>query len=251
MNMSTGYCGTNGGVADTGMACSRKAGARNFCVAAVAALLLASGAQAQTVLYSETFEGAHGWTLNVASGVNGADPNFWTVSDNEGGVSPPGCGVAVNGNKTLHVTESFNPSGGAAYDAGGLCGFLFCPESNMRAESPSMSTVGQNSVSLAFDYIANGDGLIDNASVLYNIGLGWVVLTPSLKSPVCGGGNGQWAHYEAQLPAEAGDQPSLKIAINWTNNDDGVGTDPSVAINNVQVFTPSINVFADGFEATP
>jgi hypothetical protein len=251
MNMSTVCCGTNGGVADLGMTGSRKAIIHSICAMALAALSLASGAQAQTVLYSEMFEGVHGWTLNVASGVNGADPNFWTVSDNEGGVSPPGCGVAANGDKTLHVTAVFNPTGGAAYDTGGLCGFLFCPQANMRAESPSMSTVGQNSVSLAFDYIANGDALIDNASVLYNIGLGWVVLTPSLKSPVCGSGTGQWTHYETQLPAEAGDQPSLKIAINWTNNDDGVGTDPSVAINNVQVFTPSINLFADGFEATP
>ncbi len=245
MKTGNGYSGSNVGVADAGEAVGRHV--RRI---ALGALLLVSGAQAQSVLYSETFEGAHNWTLNVSSGANGADPNFWTVSDNEGGVAPSGCGVAANGNKTLHVTSVFFPSGGANYDFGGLCGFLFCPQTSKRAESPTLSTVGHGSVTLAFDYIANGDGLNDNASVLYNIGLGWVVLTPSLKSPVCGGGTGQWTRYEAQLPAEAGDQPDLRIAINWTNNDDGVGTDPSIAINNVQVSTPSINLFADGFEET-
>ncbi|AVP99270.1 hypothetical protein C7S18_19795 [Ahniella affigens] len=215
---------------------------------AVATISAAASVHAQTVLYSETFEGQHGWTLNVPSGTNGSDPNFWLVSDNEAGLSPPACGTTSNGNKTLHVTSVFNPNAGAVYDTGGLCGILFCPQTNMRAESPAFTTVGSSAVSLSFDYIANGDALTDNASVLYNIGAGWVVVTPSLKSPLCGTGHGQWARFEALLPAEAGNQPNLRIGINWTNNDDGVGTDPSVAINNVQVIdSPSI-LFADSFE---
>ncbi len=118
-----------------------------------------------TVYYSQNFAGAHGWTLNVPTGVNGADNNFWVVNDNEGGVAPPGCGVASNGNNTLHITSVFCPTCGAAYDAGGLCGILFCPQTNMRAESPAISTIGGSNLNLEFDYISMGDALLDNASV--------------------------------------------------------------------------------------
>jgi len=186
-------------------------------------------------LYSQDFEGAHGWTLNVSTGVNGADPNFWTVSDAEGGVAAGGCGVASNGNKTLHITSVFFPTGGAAYDAGGLCGLLFCPQTSSRAESPVFATTNYTNTQLEFDYIANGDALIDNASVWYNDGSGWTLLTASIKSVICGGGQGQWTHYTMTLPASCNNNANVRVGINWVNNDDGVGTDPSVAINNVVV----------------
>lgn len=87
------------------------------------------------------------------------------VSDDEGGVLPPGCGVADNGNNTLYVTSVFCPTCGASYDAGGLCGILFCPQTNRRAESPVINCTGHSSITLAFNYISNGDGLPDNASL--------------------------------------------------------------------------------------
>ena len=203
------------------------------CVALLA--LATSAAHAQTVLYTQNFEGTHGWTLNTPTGAQGADPNFWKVSDNEGGVAPPGCAVMNNGNKTLHVTSVFNPAGGASYDAGGLCGFLFCPQADSRAESPAFSTVGATSVKLTFSYIANGDALFDNASVQYDAGAGWTDMTTSIKSPLCGGGQGQWTAYTAILPAAAANQPSVKIGLRWVNNDDGVGTNPSVAVDEIVV----------------
>lgn len=195
---------------------------------------VSSGAQVDTV-YFQDFQGTHGWTLNVSTGANGADPNFWTVNDNEGGATPTSCQVSNNGNKTLHITSEFNPVGGAAYDAGGLCGILFCPQTSSRAESPSFSTVGHFNNTLEFDFIANGDGLLDNASVWYNSGSGWTLLTASLKSPLCGNSNGQWSHYNVALPPSCDNNASVKIGINWINNDDGVGSDPSVAINDVLV----------------
>jgi hypothetical protein len=198
-------------------------------------MLLGLAANARAQVYSETFEGTHGWTLNVSTGTNGADNNFWTVSDNEGGVAPSGCGTASNGNKTLHVTSVFHPTGGASYDAGGLCGLLFCPQTNMRAESPAFSTVGFTNLTLTFDYIANGQGTVDNTSVLYNAGSGWTVLWSSLNSALCPSGVGQWTAASFALPADAENKASVQIGFNWTNNDDGLGADPSVAINNVQV----------------
>lgn len=181
-------------------------------------------------LYSQGFEGTHGWTLNTSTGVNDAYANTWAVSDDEGGVAAGGCGVATNGNKTLYITSILG--GGAAYFAGGGG---FDSGTNTRAESPSFSTTGHTGTTLEFDYIANGDALLDNASVYYNSGAGWQVLTASLKSTVCGSGQGMWTHYSISLPASCDNNASVKVAINWTNNNDGVGTDPSVAVNDVVV----------------
>ena len=189
---------------------------------------------APMTVYMEDFE-ASGWTLNVVTGTEGSDPNFWNVSDDEGGVAAGGCGVAGNGNNTLYVTSVFNPSGGASYDAGGLCGFLFCPQTSRRSESPSFSAAGYQNLTLEFDFISVGQGLTDNASVYYNGGSGWTLLTASIKSSTCGGGQGQWTHYSQALPASCNNAPSVQVAINWVNNDDGVGTDPSIAVNDVLV----------------
>ena len=189
-----------------------------------------------STLFSEDFEsGAVGWTLNVVTGAEGADPNFFQVDANEGGVAPPGCGVANNGDETLHITSVFNPAGGAAYDAGGLCGLLYCPQTNRRAESPAINTTGQSGLTLNFNFIANGQAGQDFATVWYNDGTGWYQLGTALSSPVCGSGQGQWTAYSSALPVSCNNIANLKIAIKWQNNDDGAGTDPSVAINNMTV----------------
>jgi hypothetical protein len=197
---------------------------------------------AQTTIYSENFEGIHSWTLNVPSGTNGADPNFFTVSDNEGGVLPLGCELSNNGNKTLHIASVFNPNGGAQYDAGGLCGILFCPQTNYRTESPSFSTIGLTNITVKFDFIGFGDGLSDNASFWYNAGSGWVLLEPSLKSVICLGGKGQWTNKNIILPVLAENNPNVKIGFNWTNDDDGVGTNPSFAVNNIIVSSSNLSI---------
>ncbi|MEM6269016.1 MAG: PKD domain-containing protein [Bacteroidota bacterium] len=193
------------------------------------------------ILYFEDFDGLVNWTLNVASGSNGADHNFWVVNDNEGGLPPPACGTANNGDSTLHITSVAFPNGGAAYDAGGLCGTLFCPETNMRAESPVISTVGYSSITLEFNFIANGDSIFDNASVVMNDGSGWTTVVPSLKSNVCLNLQGEWQNFSVVLPPSADNNPNLRVGFNWTNNDDGIGTDPSVSINNVQLRTAAAN----------
>jgi gliding motility-associated-like protein len=203
-------------------------------------LFVTSGciAQAQTVIYSETFDPAPGWTLNVPTGTNGADPNFWEIDADEGGVLPPGCGVA-GGNNTLHITSVFFPAGGASYDAGGLCGLLFCPETAARAESPNISTIGHTNLTLTFDYIAGGDPGIDEGTVWYNDGGGWTQLGGALFTPVCPSGQGQWTAYSMALPASCDNIANLQIGFNWVNNDDAVGTDPSIAINNIEITKPS------------
>jgi hypothetical protein len=86
-------------------------------------LLFNIKASAQVFWTEDWTTGGTGWTFNVSTGAEGADPNFFTVSDNEGGGiapnlgAPTSCGLASNGNNTLHVTSVFFPTGGAAYDA--------------------------------------------------------------------------------------------------------------------------------------
>jgi gliding motility-associated-like protein len=186
-------------------------------------------------LYFENFEGIHNWNLATSTGTNGTEPNVWEVNDSEGGVAPTGCGVSNNGDNTLHITCTSLLCGtlitGALYNA--------TEESNTRAESPVFSTVGYNNIAFTFDYIANGDGLNDNASLLYNDGSGWQVLDPSLKSTICVGGQGEWTAYSVTLPASCDNNPTVQIAFNWTNNADNIGTDPSIAVNNTLLTSTS------------
>ena len=76
---------------------------------------------------------------------------------------------------------------------------------------------------------------MDNASVWYNSGSGWTLLTASIKSNLCGGGQGEWTHYSTNLPASCDNNAAVKVGVNWVNNDDAAGTDPSVAINDLLV----------------
>jgi hypothetical protein len=193
-------------------------------------------------IFSENWSGGAGtWTLNVVTGTEGADPNYFEVDANEGGVTPnlgsPGsCGAANNGNSTLNLTSVFNPAGGAAYDAGGLCGLLYCPQADRRTESPTLNCTGRTNIYVQFDYIENGDGLNDNATLQYFDGSVWTTIDDMRKTPTgCAGGQGQWTTRIVFLPASANNNANVKIAFRWVNNDDGVGTDPSFAVDNIIV----------------
>lgn len=229
-NGNYSYLWSNGATTDS--ICGLAAGMYTVTVTDTSGVSSSSNA---VTVYTEDFDGTNAWLLNTATGPLGADPNFWTINDNEGGVAPPGCGIGNNGDSTLHITSAIFPTAGAAYDAGGFCGILTCPLTNYRAESPAISTIGLTNLSLSFDYISVGDGLIDNCSVLYNDGTGWQVLSPSIKSLICPSLQGQWTAINFALPASCNNIPNLQIGFNWTNNDDGIGTDPSVAINDVVV----------------
>ncbi|HIP32555.1 MAG TPA: hypothetical protein EYG86_07335, partial [Crocinitomicaceae bacterium] len=196
----------------------------------------ASGGSTQ-LFYDDFESGAAGWNLSSVQGAQGADPNFFAVNDNEGGVAAGGCGIGGNGDQTLHITSAFNPTGGAAYDAGGLCGLLFCPLTSVQAESPLINTVGQSGLTLNFDFIAGGDGTNDQATVWYNCGAGWTQLGALFSGTVGCAGQGLWTSYSSPLPALCDGITNLQVAIRWVNNDDGAGTDPSVAINNIEVVT--------------
>lgn len=179
------------------------------------------------------------WTQTI-TGVEGTDPNAWFVSCAENNTGNGNCSSGCGNNQTLHISAGIgNPvcpnDCGAAYDAGGLCGFLTCPQTDRRIESPTINCSGQTGITVNFNYISAGAPPNDQCSIWYFDGAIWTqlsVLAPTNNSGC--GGQGRWTAYPAiSLPVSANNNPLVKIGFRWTNNDDGVGTDPSVAIDDL------------------
>jgi len=193
------------------------------------------------------------WTLTI-TGPEGTDPNPWYVSCKEAGHLSGVCGstcssISTSGSigPTLHVGSATTSLGdqGASYDAGGFCGVLTCPMTDRRAESPTINCTGKTGITLSFYYIENGDTSNDDGSVYYSSdnGTTWSLLVNTPKTPVCASGQGKWQRFSMMLPASCNNNATVKIGFRWVNNDDGVGTDPSYAIDSIALST--------GASATP
>jgi gliding motility-associated-like protein len=224
-----------------------------------------TGTHAQ-VFWTETFgtgcnqgQVAGGWTgLNgtwtMTNGTNGAGANNWFVSATEAGMGVNNCGDgclanAALTNRTLHIGNVatsfcacfFCPTGdcGAAYDA---CNFNLCgggsPLTDRRIESPVINCTGQSNITLSFLYMENGQGTQDDATLLYFNGVTWAQIDPLAKTTVCSGGQGRWTAFSILLPASANNNPNVRIGFRWVNDVDGVGTDPSFAVDDITLSTP-------------
>ena len=202
----------------------------------------------QVQIWNDDFNGTAGdWDLTLQPGPNDANANIWKISDEEGGVAPPGCGVAGNGNNTLHVTcqGPVCAGTGAIYFAGDGGGLGFPGATDIRAAyTVPISTVGETNLELVFDWIGVGQAGQDFAEVEYSIdgGTSWNVIWTQTPGATCGGGQGEWAEVTAALPVAAENQADLRFAFHWVNDNDGAGTDPSFAVNNLRLFaagTPS------------
>lgn len=197
------------------------------------------------------FSGANGaWTV-ASTGTNDPEANTFFVSATEAGFPAGTCGdgCGTNGtltNRTLHLGNIAVPAfgltadNGASYNAGGLCGFFFCVATDRRAESPTINMTGQNTLTLNFNYMENGDGALDDASLWYFDGAVWSLLNTLAKTPVTCAPQGQWTAFSVALPASANNNPNIKIGFRWVNNDDGNGTDPSFAVDDITITTPGV-----------
>ena len=171
---------------------------------------------------------------------SGSLPNLWYVSCQEQGYMTGTCGADCTGpaglGSTLHIGSATGLGGdmGASYFAGPGGG-----ATNRRAESPTINCSGHSNITLSFYYIENGDAANDDGSVYYYDGTTWALLLNTAKTTVCSGGQGQWAHASIALPASANNNPNVKIGFLWVNNADGIGTDPSYAIDSMSLSTPS------------
>ncbi|MDX1651071.1 MAG: HYR domain-containing protein [Brumimicrobium sp.] len=213
--------------------------------------LLFSGSLISQVFWTETFGSgcnsgtpANGYVTSngtwsvTSTGFNGSVANLWYVSAAENGQGVGNCGSGCGTNPTLHISSSLGDFG-AAYlsDGSGLGGDA---STNVRAESPTIDCTGKCKVELYFEYIENGDAAIDNAIVWYFDGSSWTVLEDTPKSALCAP-QGLWESRTITLPISADNNPNVRIGFQWVNNNDGVGTDPSVAIYNIQLLSGDVD----------
>ncbi len=186
------------------------------------------------------------WAITL-TGPNDPDANQWFISATEQGTLVGSCGIGCGGtnNKTLHIANvSTSPAAafvcptgdcGAAYDAGFGLGDV---ASDRRVESPVINCTGKTNITLSFQYMAEGDPGNDYAELFYFDGATWNnlgLMAPTNNVPCAG--QGMWTAFSTLLPASANNNANVKIGFHWVNNDDAVGTDPSVAIDNVALST--------------
>ncbi len=183
-----------------------------------------------------------GWTVtNNAGGTSGSSPNVWYVSCAEEGIAPPGCGSSCIGDACLHIGANAGGGGdqGATFNETGAVNATY-----RRAVSPSISTLGRSNIVLQFDYIAFGSAacaddraqlqLSDNNGVTWPVGYQFCLTTPCCGA--CNGySQGQWTTYTYTLPAAFNNNAGIRVGFHWRNNGNGSGTDPSVAIDDIQL----------------
>ncbi|MCU0434958.1 MAG: T9SS type A sorting domain-containing protein [Bacteroidia bacterium] len=188
------------------------------------------------------YTGINGTWTQTITGTEGADPNPWYVSCAENGYTAGGCGTGCVGASStatlasLHVGSAASVLGdaGAAYFSGGFCGLLACPTTDRRIESPTINCTGIVNPVVSFTYIENGSGTTDNATLWYFDGSTWAQIADMPKTSLCGV-QGLWTAFSIALPGSASNNANVKIGFRWVNNDDGVGTDPSFAVDNLTV----------------
>lgn len=195
-----------------------------------------------------SYTGPNGaWTQTI-TGAEGADPNVWFISCAENGNGPGNCGSgcsSINPNATLHVSAAVGnivcPNDcGASYDAGGLCGILSCPQTSRRIESPTINCSANIFPATAnFVYIASGSAGSDECRFWYFDGTTWTMLQaipPTINSNC--NGQGLWTSINIVLPQSSVGNANVKVAFEWVNNDDGVGSDPSFAVDDLNLSLP-------------
>lgn len=184
--------------------------------------------------------GYNGWSV-VSTGTNGTSANEYFLSCQENGNAAGACGSGCGADASLHIGNVstspaaflFCPTGdcGAAYDGGVGSGTCL---TSKRAQSPAINCTGYSNLVVSFNYMEGGDGLNDNALLWYFDGATWSLLVDLPKTVLCAG-QGTWTAYTASLPASANNNPNVRIGFQWVNNDDGAGSDPSFAVDDVSL----------------
>ncbi|GAB5539170.1 MAG: hypothetical protein Salg2KO_12730 [Salibacteraceae bacterium] len=179
------------------------------------------------------------WRI-VLDNVNSVDTtNRWFISARETGEGvgncSDGCQNNSGSNNTLHIstnTTSIDP--GAVYENDSIADiYAYAPEFDAQA-SPGDLLV-------EFDYLHGGSGNTDNAWFVVTIGNSIAQLTnpvftwnlPKTTTASCPGG--EWEHYQVYLDASVNTQTQLNLGFHWVNNGDGIGSNPSIAIDNFEI----------------
>jgi Secretion system C-terminal sorting domain len=183
------------------------------------------------IIWSDNFD-TNNWTLNVIYGLEDIDPNSFVVSSQAEGGTTDGCLSTGNLNSSLYVSGY----GGANYDPGGF--LSFSTTTNRGAVSPTINCNGVTNLKLMFNYFEGGDDTTDNATLWYYDGISWSLLDDMPKTLFCSANQiPQWTYRVVTLPPSANNNPNVRLAFRWVNNSDGVGTQPSLAVDNMLVMS--------------
>jgi len=216
------------------------------------AIFLTLPAISQVTIWSDNFNNGcasnclastwNSWSMvDNAEGTTGGDPNNWFVSCAEEGITPPGCGSSCIGDASLHIGTNPAAGGdmGAGYTETGATNATY-----RLIQSPLISTVNRQTLTLNFDFIAYGSSACseDRAQLWLSAdgGVTWPVgYRYCLTSVCCGSCNGysqgQWTVYTMSLPVAFENNANVRIGFHWRNNGNGTGTDPSVAIDDIRL----------------
>lgn len=229
-----------------------------------ATLLIAMSSSSQTAFWTDnfgsgcsramdanTYSGSMGPWTETATGTNDTYANRWFVSATASGTGAQNCSdnciIASVQNRTLHISNttisvppfvSITADTGSAYFTGGVCGVGVCAATDKRIESPVINCVGRTSIGVSFVYYESGETTNDDATLWYSPdgGVTWTQIDPLAKiSASCAAPSGLWTEFSIALPASADNNPNVKIGFRWVNNDDGAGTDPSFAVDDVAI----------------
>ncbi len=190
------------------------------------------------------FNSGNGAWAVTNTGTNNSSANAWFVSAKERGMGVGVCGAGCGGtqNRTLHIgSTGLFLDLGASYNETGAAN-----ATDKRVESPVINCTGKTTITLAFNYMEFGQGTFDNATLWYFDGAIWTLLIDPAKTLCCGNVvctgliQGLWTAYSIALPASANNNANVKIGFRWVNNGNGVGTDPSIAVDDITLSTPVI-----------
>lgn len=180
--------------------------------------------------YTEDFEGGpNGWTRSCfgCGGGGGSpltDPNAWVVGPN---AAMTGTGAAYPSADPSTASYDYDKSAAAVQ--------------NPILVSPVISTVGRTNITLSFDYQGVGEVGGDFLRLAYNIGgSGWVAdgSVFLVNQPTT-------ATYSTTLSSSFENQASVQFALWWVSDNDGVGSDPPIAVDNFTLSTPTLDLATD------
>jgi hypothetical protein len=199
------------------------------------------------------YAGPNGTWLQTITGTNGAQANIWYVSSRECGNSAGSCQSQCAGDGCLHISSGLSTilDSGAIY-SNGVSGPLINMQTNKRIQSPTINCTGRYDIMIEFNYLEGGSGLDDNCVLMYFNGLTWSPFVDLNKTNAgaCPAGS-SWTNFRVNLPSSANNNPNVKIGFQWLNNADGVGLNPSFAVDDITLTDMSDAFTAEYFGSDP
>lgn len=202
-------------------------------------LWLALQAKAQTILWSEDFNGKPDWSVNTSdlSGTTSGFPNKWIINASYiGGFATyiipdvPDQPSAIAGypySQYLHIISKAaddNEVYNASYIPVGAHSYFAYPNS-------SFSTLGQSDVTLTFWWLCNGDAFTFGQVYYRTSASGsWT----AISSPATFSGSTVWS--QATITDAAwNEQPYLQFAFRFQHDDDDTTYNPPFCIDEIKV----------------